>query len=110
MIRQPRRGLQDIRTRTNGGSAASESSSAHGVYLKMAMLEIERERRGKEQVSAAARANRLGARMRQIDDEVRSLRASVDDPSPPVPAAAPAPAEAADNPTLPPLRARLFRF
>jgi hypothetical protein len=72
MIRRARRGMQDLRSRA-GVAAASESSAPHAVYLKMAMLEIERERRAKEHVASATRTARLEQRMKQIDEEVRQL-------------------------------------
>ena len=94
MIRIPRRGLGSIKTRGTGVGASSESSSAHSVYLKLAMLEIERERRAKEQVASAARAARLQQRMEQIDGEVRVLQklmngAPEGEPAPPASPAEP---------------------
>jgi hypothetical protein len=105
MIRVPRRGVSNIKTRGAGIGPTSESTSRHSVYLKLAMLEIERERRAKEQVASMARAARLQQRMDQIEGEVKNLHELVgegpEEAPPPEPPAAPA---------LPARRTRLFRF
>jgi hypothetical protein len=107
MIRRPRRGLQDLKTRGCAVGPASESSARSAVYLKLAVLAIERERRAREHVASAARTASVEHRMVQIDAEVRSLEdaAGIGEAG-----AQGAPPDAAAGPTLPPLRSRIFRF
>ncbi len=110
MIRQPRRGLQSIKTRGAGPGATCESSSRHSIYLKLAMLEMERERRAKEQVTSNARAAGLVKRMGEIESEVIGLQKQVaasEGVPPPEPPRVDA--EGVPRPTLP-RRTRMFRF
>jgi hypothetical protein len=103
--------ISNIRTRPGAFGPMSESTSRHAVYLKMAMLEMERERRGKEHVSAAARVARTAKRIAQINEEVAKLGVlvGIEDPSEGALAAVRSGLLEAGVPVRPD-RPRIFRF
>ena len=64
------RGSQNIRTFSG---RADEKFLPHKVFLRMACLEMERERRGQERRCAAQRVYLIDERFREIDAEKRDL-------------------------------------
>jgi len=76
MITLPRRTLQDVRTHAGGARAAGKPYSLFAVLLKIAMLQLERERRASDQAQAAVRMARCGERIRELDAQIQALRAS----------------------------------
>lgn len=68
------RGLSDIRTRT---SAAGDKRLPHHVHMRLCVLEMERYRRDTERRLALERVAKCESRLKQIDDEARSLLAIV---------------------------------
>jgi hypothetical protein len=102
-VTTPRRTLQDIRTHAGGGGGA-KPGAVYTVYLKIAMLEIERERLTKDHADATARVARTAERMRQIDEIIRALRATMTEEDA-KPERAPA-----DRPSAAAGRRRTFRF
>ena len=66
----PRKGLRDIRTRTGG---VERTHSRHRAFLKVAMLEMEKERRNKERESAEARIKTIDNRLCEIEKEKEVL-------------------------------------
>ena len=68
------RGVQNIRTLSG---RADEKFRPHKVFLKIACLEMERERRGHERRSAAERVEVIEERFREIDAEKRELMAEL---------------------------------
>ncbi len=68
--RGPIRGAQDIKTHTGRVTAADTPSKA---YLRLACLEMEKERRDRERQSAAQRMKTIDARFQEIEDEKVAL-------------------------------------
>jgi hypothetical protein len=64
------RGLQDIRTLSG---RVDQTSFAYKAYMKIACLEMEKVRRGKERESASFRVKNIDARVKEIEDEKASL-------------------------------------
>ena len=64
------RGLQDIRTHSG---RVDETYLPHKAHLKIACLEMEKARRGKERESAACRVENIDARCHQIAAEKAAL-------------------------------------
>ena len=60
------RGVQDIRTLSG---AIDEVAQTHRRYLRVAFLELERFRRGKERQNAMGRVQHIDTRFREIDAE-----------------------------------------
>jgi hypothetical protein len=68
------RGLQDIRTHSG---RVDETHLASKAYLKVACLEMEKVRRGKERESAACRIENIDARFDEIAAEKATLLRSL---------------------------------
>ena len=68
------RGLQDIRTHSG---RVDETHLASKAYLKVACLEMEKVRRGKERESAACRIENIDARFHEIAAEKAKLLRSL---------------------------------
>lgn len=66
----PRRGLRDIRTLSG---TVSETSRPHRAYMKIACLEMEKIRRGKERSSARQRIADIDARLQEMEAEKAAL-------------------------------------
>ena len=64
------RGLQDIRTLSG---RVDQTSFAYKAYMKIACLEMEKVRRGKERESASFRMKNIDARVEEIEDEKAAL-------------------------------------
>jgi cytochrome c-type biogenesis protein CcmH/NrfG len=64
------RGLQDIRTLSG---RVDQTSFAYKAYMKVACLEMEKVRRGKERDSASHRIANIDARLAEVEDEKASL-------------------------------------
>jgi hypothetical protein len=64
------RGLPDIST---FGASAGRFAVPHKAYLRVACLEMEKFRRGKEKESAARRIQNIDTRFREIDAEEAAL-------------------------------------
>jgi len=64
------RGLQDIRTLSG---RVDQTSLPYKAYMKVASLEMEKVRRGKERESASFRVKNIDARVEEIEDEKASL-------------------------------------
>ena len=64
------RGLQDIRTSSGSVGPADVLSKA---YLKIACLEMEKERRGRERASAAHRVENINTRFQEIEAEEQAI-------------------------------------
>ena len=67
---KPRRGLNDIRTMSD---MLTETSNPQRKFLKLAMLSMEKARRGKERESARCRIEDIDARAAEIEVETESL-------------------------------------
>lgn len=67
----PRRGLTDIRTMSD---LLSETSNPQRKFLKLAMLAMEKTRRGKERKSARLRIEDIDSRLAEIEAESESLQ------------------------------------
>jgi len=67
---KPRRGLNDIRTMSD---MLTETSNPQRKFLKLAMLSMEKVRRGKERESARCRIEDIDARTAEIEAESESL-------------------------------------
>jgi hypothetical protein len=65
------RGLQDIRTLSG---RVDEASLPHRAYMKLACLEMEKERRKAERNSAVQRVRNIDARIRDIETEQAAVR------------------------------------
>lgn len=70
----PRKGLRDIRTRSG---SVDRTHARHRTYLKLAVLEMEKARRGKERHSAQARVEDIDSRFREIEQEKETLNRSL---------------------------------
>ena len=66
----PRRGLSGIQTMSD---LVTETSNPQRKYLKLAMLSMERVRRGKERTSAQERVRDIDRRTAEIDASRREL-------------------------------------
>jgi len=64
------RGLQDIPTLSG---RVDQTSLPYKAYMKVACLEMEKVRRGKERESASFRVKNIDARVKEIEDEKASL-------------------------------------
>ena len=64
------RGLQDIRTLSG---RVDQTSFAYKAYMKIACLEMEKVRRGKERESASFRVKNIDARVKEIEDEKAAI-------------------------------------
>ena len=64
------RGLQDIPTLSG---RVDQTSLPYKAYMKVACLEMEKARRGKERESASFRVKNIDARVKEIEDEKASL-------------------------------------
>jgi len=64
------RGLQDIPTLSG---RVDQTSLPYKAYMKVACLEMEKVRRGKERESASFRINNIDARVEEIEDEKAAL-------------------------------------
>jgi len=78
MKRPPRKSLQDVKTLAGSLGTRTEAGSPHSIYLKLAMLQLERERRVKEHSLAMASIQRTSKRMQEIEEEVLSLQRQLD--------------------------------
>lgn len=68
------RGLQDIRTLSG---RVDQTSLPYRAYMKIACLEMEKARRGKERESAAYRLANIDSRVKEIEAEKASLLQSL---------------------------------
>ena len=68
------RGAQDIRTQSGAVNPMANPSTA---YLRIAVLEMEKERRGREKESALRRVRNVDSRSAQIEAEKAALLASI---------------------------------
>ena len=73
----PRRTASNIRTRADRASAVANPENK---FLTLAVLELERVRRGKEKQSADERSRDIGARLLEIEQEEARLLASLEAP------------------------------
>jgi hypothetical protein len=64
------RGLQDIPTLSG---RVDQTSLPYKAYMKIACLEMEKARRGKERESASFRVKNIDARVQQIEDEKAAI-------------------------------------
>ena len=64
------KGLQAIRSMSG---LVTETSHPHRKFLKLAMLAMEQERRGKEKTSAKNRIETIDARLAEIEAETKDL-------------------------------------
>ena len=64
----PRRGLRDVRTMSD---LLSETSNPQRKYLKLAMLAMEKTRRGKERQSARLRIEDIDGRLAEIEAKIQ---------------------------------------
>ena len=71
----PRRGVQDIRTMTE---RISDVDNPQRKYLTLAMLELERARRNKEELSASQRVRNIDQRLADISAEQTELLAAAE--------------------------------
>lgn len=67
---KPRKGLQDVRTISD---LVTETSNPQRKFLKLAMLAMEKVRRGKERASATQRAENIDGRLAEIEAETKDL-------------------------------------
>jgi len=67
----PRKGLQDIWTLS--GRIVSDASLPHKAFMRLASLEMEKLRRGKERQSAIARVKNIDARFEEIRAQKNDL-------------------------------------
>jgi hypothetical protein len=79
-----RRALHDLRTM---GARVSEAEKPPRRYIRLAILELEKVRRGKEKDRACRRIEDIDQRLREIAEEQASLASLVGEarPAPPVP-------------------------
>ncbi len=98
------RGVQSIRTL---GGMSEDKFRPHKVFLKIACLEMERERRNQERRSALGRVEVIEDRFREIDTEKRDLLAGLAGPRP---AREPAEVPSDPPPPAPPRAENGFRF
>ena len=68
---KPRKGLQDIRSMSN--LVTTETSHLHRKFLKLAILAMEKARRGKERASAKHRIENIDGRLVEIEAETKDL-------------------------------------
>ncbi|HLA85594.1 MAG TPA: hypothetical protein VJL29_12445 [Thermoguttaceae bacterium] len=66
------RGLQEIRTMSE---RISQTDNPQRKYLTLAMLELEKARRGKERISASQRVENIDRRVAEIQEEQACLLA-----------------------------------
>jgi len=66
----PGRGLRDIRTMSD---LLTETSNPQRKFLKLAMLAMERARRGRERESACKRTRDIDTRLSEIEGETKAL-------------------------------------
>lgn len=66
----PRKGLQDIRSMSD---LVTETSNPQRKFLKLAMLAMEKARRGKERASATHRVEDIDGRLAEIEAETKDL-------------------------------------
>ena len=78
-IKKAVRTSQNIRTLSG---KADDKFLPHKVFLRVACLEMERERRGQERRCAAQRVYLIDERFREIDAEKRELMAGLAGPKP----------------------------
>jgi hypothetical protein len=71
----PRRGMQDIRTMSE---RISDTENPQRKYLALAMLELEKARRGKEKRSACQRVSNIDQRLADITAEQTELLAAAE--------------------------------
>lgn len=64
------RGLQDVPTLSG---RVDQTSLPYKAYMKVACLEMEKVRRGKERESASFRVKNIDARFKEIEDEKAAL-------------------------------------
>jgi len=64
------RGLQDIPTLSG---RVDQTSLPYKAYMKIACLEMEKARRGKERESASFRVKNIDARVEEIEDEKAAI-------------------------------------
>ncbi len=67
---KPRRGLQDILTPS---SLVTETSNPQRKFMKLAILAMEKVRRGKERAGAQYRIDDIDERMAEIETETKDL-------------------------------------
>jgi len=70
LLSKSRRGLNDIRTMSD---MLTETSNPQRKFLKMAMLSMEKARRGKERESARKRIEDIDTRTVEIEAETENL-------------------------------------
>ena len=70
------RDLQDIHTRSG---RVEEAHQPYKVYMKIATLEMEKARRGKERESAMHRVQTIDARFKEIEAEKAAVLQAVDE-------------------------------
>lgn len=66
----PRRGLREIRTLSG---RVDQLSLPYRAYMKMACLEMEKARRGREKKSASQRVADIDARLKEIETDKKAL-------------------------------------
>lgn len=69
----PRKSRQDMKSLAGSLGMRSQANSPHFIYLKLARLEIERERRVKDLGVANATVLRSTTRLREIEEEMLML-------------------------------------
>ena len=69
------RGLQDIPTLSG---RVDQTALPYKAYMKVACLEMEKARRGKERESASFRVKNIDARFKEIEDEKAALLQALD--------------------------------
>ncbi len=99
------RRANDIKTYAGAVGASTKSKSRGAIFIKIAMLELERDRRTKERLATAVRARQIDTRLQEIEAEVAALYASSSGILGARPAALVAGAE-----TPPATRRRVLRF
>jgi hypothetical protein len=70
------RRVNDIKTHAGGVGASTKSKSRGAIFIKIAMLELERDRRTKERQVTAARVQQIETRLQEIEAEVTALYAA----------------------------------
>ncbi len=75
MKSKPRRTVQDIRTMSE---RISETNNPQRKYLALAMLELEKARRGKERESSSQRVANIDRRLAEIETAQASLLAAAE--------------------------------
>lgn len=76
----PRKGLQNLRTRSGALGSGTQSNDRHVRYFKLGSLELERARRIRERRAFAKRITEIDARLRGLDEEIRGCKAMLDNP------------------------------